>query len=144
MTVTIAPASSSAVARAWATAPEPKTTQRPAGDFQRDGKGEAAISLAAHAARRRAGHEVQAAFQPVAAGPAAAAPGARQGAGLAADGVESLVPQRVHDDVVLGDVAGDLVVAPADDGVDLDHAPGGVPLDGPPPPGSATRPGAAR
>src|SRR5207247_8841488 len=73
--------------------------------------------------------EVEPALESLPAPPAAPA-GAGEGAGLTADGVETLVPQRIHDDVVVGDVAGDVVVAPVDDGVDLDEAPRRVPLEG--------------
>src|SRR5580698_5524606 len=51
------------------------------------------------------------------------------GAGRAADGGVALVDQRVDQHAVGDDVVVDLLLAPADDRVDLDHLPPVVPLD---------------
>src|ERR1700722_14835793 len=79
------------------------------------------------------GSDMDAAFGLAGPGPAAAARvGTRldlDGAGRAADGGVAVVDQRVNQHVVDGDVVVDLLLAPADDRVDLDHLPLVVPLD---------------
>src|SRR4051812_43770715 len=70
--------------------------------------------------------EMQAAFQLVAAVPAAAARVRtvfhRHGAGHAADGEVALVEQRIDGNVVVLDVALDVEIGPRRDGIDLHQA----------------------
>src|SRR4051794_22770200 len=75
--------------------------------------------------KQRRSHGVQAALRLVPAGPAPGAGVVRvEGglrAGLAPDGEVALVDERVVGDVVVLDVAGDVVVGPHRDRVDLDQ-----------------------
>src|SRR5260370_33899541 len=52
------------------------------------------------------------------------------GAGRAADRRVAVIHQGVDENALLGDVVVDLLLRPADDGIDLDHLAPGVPLDG--------------